>query len=68
MVTTRGAPVNSITWLFKWLSSCKKAIITYHCLKWHTLFLSVWRLHAELTKIILLYSQLSYNPAGKIVK
>ena len=27
VVTTRREPVNSISWLFQWSSSCKKAII-----------------------------------------
>ena len=38
VVTTRRALVNSITWLFPWSSSCKKAIITYHYWRWNIVF------------------------------
>ena len=38
VVTKRRAPVNSITWLFPWSSSCKKAFITFYCWQWNTFF------------------------------
>ena len=31
VLTTRKAPVNSISWLFRWPISNKKTISTYHC-------------------------------------
>ena len=68
VVTARRAPVNSISWLFRWSSSCKKAIITFA--NSDTLFfLRVWRLHAKLTKNTSSHSQLSYKLEKKnIVK
>ena len=65
VVTTRRAPVNRISCLFRWSSSCKKAIITYHCWLWHTVFLRVWRLHVKLTKNTSSHSQLSYKLGKK---
>ena len=67
MVTTRRAPVNSISWLFQWLSSCKKPIITYHCWQRQTVFYA-WRLHVELTKNNWSHSQLSYKLGRNILK
>ena len=60
VVRTKRAPVNSISWLFRWSSSCQKAIITYHCWQWHTVSYA-WRLHLELTKNNWSHSQLSYK-------
>ena len=38
VVTTRRAQVNSIGWLFRWLSCRNKEIITYHWWEWQTAF------------------------------
>ena len=38
VLTTRRAPVNSISCLFWWPKSYKKAFSTYHCLEFHIFF------------------------------
>ena len=46
----------------------QKAIITYHCVQWHTVFLSVWILYSELSKNNWCHSQLSYKQEKKHCK
>ena len=72
VLTTRRAPANRISWLFRWTRSRKKAISTYHCWQLHTVvffsFLCVWRVIVELTKNNSCHSQLSYNLKRNFVK
>ena len=71
VLTTRKAPINIISCLFRCLIAryCKKAITTYHdCRQLHTVFLCVWTVHVELGKNNSCHCQLSYNLERNIVK
>ena len=68
VLTTRRAPVNNISWSFRWPWSCKNPIITSHSWQLDIAFLCEERLHVELTKNNSSHSQLFYNLERNVVK